>query len=392
MKSAQSQSVRLEILGSNKQTILASIVLTLCLVSDSLLYLLLPLYFEDFGLALIWVGILLSVNRLVRILLQFWLIHWYQKLGLKNTLLVAVLFAAAGCSFFTIDSPVYILLLGRVLWGVAYALLRMACLFLATEDSQSSLNKLGWYTALQEVGPLLILILAPLFVEQLNPQSVMLIPLVLCFIALAPISMLRQDRTNPEHLRYTLTKQRHYGGFRLPEWSKDHATTLIFSTLYEGVWIVCLAQLFIMSGSSQLQALNYVALLLVARRGFNLILGITFIRVKRSHDSRFVLNTSSLLMIVASFLIFYEYLMLGSLLAIFGRGFYMLLMPKILSDEAKSSASKRQALNAFTMWRDIASALGAFLGGVLLHYGLVKLFFVVMACLVALLLINHKKL
>ena len=389
MESAQNRSIRLEVASSNKQTILASIVLTLCLVSDSLLYLLLPLYFEDFGLVFIWVGILLSVNRLVRILLQFWLIHWYQKLGLKNTLLVAVLFAAAGCSFFTIDSPVYVLLLGRILWGVAYALLRMSCLFLATEDSQTSLGKLGWYTALQEVGPLLILILAPVFIEQLNPQSIMFIPLALCFIALVPIFMLQQVQSTTERLNSPST-QSQQRSFRLPEWNKDHALTLIFSTLYEGIWVVCLAQLFIVSGSSQIQALNYVALLLVARRAFNLILGITFVRVKRSHNSRYLVKISSLLMIIASFLIYYDYLIFGSLLAIFGRGFYMLLMPKVLSDEAKSSSAKKSTINAFTIWRDIASALGAFLGGVLLHYGLVKLFFVFMVCVAGLLLIRHK--
>ena len=54
--------------SATKQTILASSTLTLALVSDAVLYLLLPIYFSDFLLTIIWVGILLSANRFLRIL------------------------------------------------------------------------------------------------------------------------------------------------------------------------------------------------------------------------------------------------------------------------------------------------------------------------------------
>jgi len=384
---------------SSSQTILTSVVLTLCLVSDSLLYLLLPLYFNDFGIAFIWVGILLSVNRLVRILLQSWLTHWYQLLGLRNTMLVSVLFAAIGCTVFTIDLPIYWLLIGRFFWGIAYALMRMCCLFSATEDPKTSASNLGWYTALQEVGPLGVLMLAPFLIQQLHPQTIMTFPLVLCLIAIIPVLMLQSNTTTVRcnktnrSLSYTLRfsyKAKNRLRLLVPTWNKDNALTLIFSTLYEGVWIVTLASLFVGNGSSQLQALNYVAMLLVIRRGFNFVLGLSVVNSKKSIFNRSSLGVSSLLMLLATFMIFFDYLILGSLIAIVGRGFYMILMPKVLSDESSCQVDKQNAINTFSLWRDIASALGAFLGGILLHFGLVKLFFLCFALIVTLILIKHQ--
>lgn len=60
---------------NSRPTVLASLVLTLTLVSDAVLYLLLPLFFDSFGLTLLWVGILLSANRFVRLLINPWLVH-----------------------------------------------------------------------------------------------------------------------------------------------------------------------------------------------------------------------------------------------------------------------------------------------------------------------------
>ena len=56
----------------SRSTVLASLVLTLTLVSDAVLYLLLPLFFDSFGLTVFWVGILLSAHRFVSLFFNPW--------------------------------------------------------------------------------------------------------------------------------------------------------------------------------------------------------------------------------------------------------------------------------------------------------------------------------
>ena len=52
-------------------------VLSLCLPSDVVLYLLLPMYAADFGVTLVQAGILLAANRLVRIIGYGWVVRFY---------------------------------------------------------------------------------------------------------------------------------------------------------------------------------------------------------------------------------------------------------------------------------------------------------------------------
>ena len=47
--------------------IASSGVLSLTLLGDALLYAVLPVHAESFGVSLVWVGILLSANRFVRV-------------------------------------------------------------------------------------------------------------------------------------------------------------------------------------------------------------------------------------------------------------------------------------------------------------------------------------
>src|SRR5215203_4723180 len=52
---------------TSRPTVLASVVLALALLGDSLLYAVLPLHAATFGISLAWVGVLLSANRVIRL-------------------------------------------------------------------------------------------------------------------------------------------------------------------------------------------------------------------------------------------------------------------------------------------------------------------------------------
>lgn len=53
---------------ASRQVVVLSLITAACLIGDSMLYIVLPVHFAEAGLASLWeVGIILSVNRLVRL-------------------------------------------------------------------------------------------------------------------------------------------------------------------------------------------------------------------------------------------------------------------------------------------------------------------------------------
>jgi len=360
--------------SATKQTILASSTLTLALVSDAVLYLLLPIYFSDFLLTIVWVGILLSANRFLRILLNPLIVYSYALLGGRRATLLAVFFATVACAMFLFSLGPWVLLIARMLWGFAYGLLRLSCLYCATKDPAVSLKNMGWYAAIQELGPLLVLLAAPLINHYYSVHVIIAISLLLCLLAFIPALFLRQE---------SVQQQSPTRGW-LPKFNYQHFLTFVFCLLFDAVWIVVLAPLIIFGGGSEQQALAMAAILVVLKRGFNLLLGLVVVKYSQLRNVNRWLNYSVLMMLLSAWLLASSALLSASLLAIVGHGVFMILMPKILSDQNNNLAARKASLNDFTLWRDFAAALGALLAGVLLAAELVTYFYLSAAILLSL--------
>lgn len=364
----------------SQPTVLASSVLTLALVSDSVLYLLLPLYFEDFGLTLIWVGILLSANRFVRLLINPWLLPWFERFGPRSSMLQAVALAtAASLAFLMLASP-WVLLLARLLWGMAYALMRLGCLHYATHQPERRMVNLGWYTSLQEVGPLSVLLIAPWLVQFIAIEAVLVLASALCLVALWPALALPRAQSDPQ----LPTRA------RFPWPNAWHRLTFVLCLLFDGVWTVVLAPLLVVGGWSTAAALAMTAWLLIAKRLFNLLVGVVSIRVNPWMPERLWLGISLALMLVAGALMALTEVLWASVFAIAGHGLYMILVPKRLADEALSDGSRHHSLNGFTFWRDLAAATGALLASLLLAASWTAMFYGLLTGLVALMLLSAR--
>ena len=73
---------------------LSGAVIGLGLLGDTLIYAVLPLYHEEFGLSLAMVGVLLSLNRWVRLLANSAMAHLGERVG-PRTLMVSAAVCAA---------------------------------------------------------------------------------------------------------------------------------------------------------------------------------------------------------------------------------------------------------------------------------------------------------
>lgn len=68
---------------------LSSGALSLALLGDSLIYVVLPVNAEAFGVSLFWVGILLAANRVIRTFTYGFVAHFSQRVGLRNLCIIA---------------------------------------------------------------------------------------------------------------------------------------------------------------------------------------------------------------------------------------------------------------------------------------------------------------
>ncbi|MGD8190812.1 MFS transporter [Brevibacillus ginsengisoli] len=107
------------------QVIRLALITAAALLGDSFLYIALPLFWHEAGLNSLWqVGILLAINRFIRLPLHPLVGWFYQKVSIWTGLRIAVglaVITTVGCSLVHTFGG---WLLFRALWGVAWTLLR----------------------------------------------------------------------------------------------------------------------------------------------------------------------------------------------------------------------------------------------------------------------------
>src|SRR4051795_11473575 len=131
----------------------ASLTLAFAQPGDTLLYLLLPLHHDTFGVTLAEAGLLLAANRLVRIAGYGWVARFFAERGPR----LACLLAASGSLLSTLGyatlSGVWGLLIARLLWGLSFAAMNIATQALATAEPTGAARRSGRMRAIIAAGP-----------------------------------------------------------------------------------------------------------------------------------------------------------------------------------------------------------------------------------------------
>lgn len=141
---------------TSRPIVLASLVLALALLGDSLLYAVLPLHAAAFGISLAWVGVLLSANRIVRLFVYPFLPR-LAAAGLRRFTIAAASVGALSTLAFAFASGAWVLLASRLAWGVAFGSLSLSVLAYATSSVEGAGTRVGLSYSLRELGPVLSL-------------------------------------------------------------------------------------------------------------------------------------------------------------------------------------------------------------------------------------------
>lgn len=104
--------------------LIVSTVIALCILGDSLMYSILPLEAANLGISLPLVGILLSANRLVRLLSNAWASATFERWGARRPFIAAALLGLLSTLLYGVGWGFAVFLGARMLWGVAWSALR----------------------------------------------------------------------------------------------------------------------------------------------------------------------------------------------------------------------------------------------------------------------------
>ena len=137
-----------------RAVVLIGLATAFSLFGDSFLYAVLPSYFDELGLMPVHVGIILSVNRWVRIATNPLAEAAYRRWNMRALFVAALGLGAALTAVYAVSSSFVIILAARVVWGVCWSLIRQAGLTTVAEVSVASRlgRYMGVYNGLLRMG------------------------------------------------------------------------------------------------------------------------------------------------------------------------------------------------------------------------------------------------
>jgi MFS family permease len=150
----------------------AAAVLGLVWLGDALIYVVLPLHAPAFGISLALVGVVLSVNRIVRILGYGWVSTLSRRFGMRALTASAALGAALSTLAYGLFTGLIALLVARLVWGMAYGALNVTITAYAIGDGRETGRRVGLNRAVSTLGPTLALSVGAWLALSLGPRGV----------------------------------------------------------------------------------------------------------------------------------------------------------------------------------------------------------------------------
>lgn len=329
----------------------AAMSLSAALPCDIVLYLLLPMYAEQFHVTLAEAGILLAANRLVRIAGYRWVAAFYACRGDRPTCLLAVGAAILCALGYTVASGFWALLPLRLLWGMAFAGLNLSTQAMSTAHAQGAARRSGRSRGVIAVGPMLWLPLAAMLAAHIGPRLVFLL------VALTALLGLLAARRLPAHAYAPPLARRWTLPNALDWWSFLEGLTL------DGLFIIGLAYMSKQSFGADGELVAGV--LMALRYAGEIVLSPLGGWLAERFGALKVLVTLSLATCVA--LVGFG----GGLLWLFAgvivvlRALQLPLLAPIVA--ARTAPEQRvHALAGRAIWRDIGAGMGPMLAGLLL--------------------------
>jgi MFS transporter, DHA1 family, inner membrane transport protein len=331
-------------------TVIAAASLGFVWLGDSLIYVVLPLYPAAFGIETASVAILLSVNRVIRIIGYGWVSPLSRRFGANTLTAVACAAAALSTLAYGLVTGFALLFLARLVWGAAFGVINLTNTAYAYGDGRRAGMRIGLNRAVSSLGPVLALGLGGWLVTLVGPQSVFVIYGVAGFIAV-PLALrlpqLRQtvgDAAPVSHRRWVPSPLNMV--FFVVALGADGVFTATLSTLLADIIPVT-------------SALIGAGLLLAGQRLISVVLAFASGPIVDRFEAQRMLAPCSFVIAAGMIAIATGHVYSGAVILMVARAMFAIIGPIIA---AQQSADRIGAIAAYSTWSDCGLAAGAFLG------------------------------
>jgi len=315
---------------------------------DAVIYVVLPLYALSFGFDAVTVGVLLSVNRVVRILGYGWVAPLARAYG-TNVL------TAAACAAGAVSTLAYGLLNGfvllfaaRMIWGAAWGIINLTMIAYAYGDGKGAGMRIGTARAVSSVGALVALVAVGPLCIAIGPYQMFVLYGLLGLAAIPLAFRLPPLRAAPS------------AGPAAHRWTLTPLNALFFVLSFGadgvlGATISVLLAEFMPVAS----AVTGAALLLAFQRLVIIVLALISGPVTDRLGAHRLLLPCSLVVAAGLATIASGHIFAGTIIVIFSRALLATAGPVLA---AETSTDRIAALASFATWSDVGLAAGAFFG------------------------------
>ncbi|MGE0422834.1 MAG: MFS transporter [Reyranellaceae bacterium] len=328
-----------------------ALVIALAQMGDSLIYAVLPLYADAFGVSLFVVGVLLSLNRWVRLLANSIVAHFTHRIGVRPMMIVAAATAALSTLAYAIATHEVVLMGARVLWGISFAALNLAVLAYAVSDRANAGKRVAANRTALGTFQVMSLAGGTALVALVGPRDVFLI--VAGFGLVAMLLSLRLPALDIDDGRAA--------GFTLPKPGRLDLWGFALGLVIDGIFIVTLALLL---KDTKLPVAPVVAtgLLLATRWGMEVVTAPIGGALADRFGARSLATISGAALIGGLVLIALGHEFAGSVLVVTTRGLFNTLVPVMVAERARTGLLASQA--TYSTWRDLGAAVGPVIAGI----------------------------
>jgi MFS family permease len=333
-----------------RNTLITAACLGTVWAGDVAIYVVLPLYAAAFGLDALAVGLLLSVNRVVRILGYGWVAPLARRYGAKALTAVACLAAAVSTLGYGLLEGFALLFAARVLWGGAWGVINLMMNAYAYGDGRNAGTRVGLSRAVSSVGAFLALLSVGPLCLSVGPHQAFTIYGVLGLaafplaLALSPTAAAPDDARAPRR------------------WIPSDLNVLFFTLALAADGVLgATISLLLVEYMPAAAAIVGASLLLAFQRLAHIVLALFSGPVADRIGAGRLLLPCSLVVALGLGAIALGHVYTGTITVIVARALLTTVSPVLA---AQRSPDRIGALASFATWSDVGLAAGAFLGTV----------------------------
>lgn len=362
-----------------KTIISSSTLMSLALLGDSLIYAILPVYADNFGLTIPMVGILLAANRIVRIFIYTFISKLVSTFGARTLCVIAAIMATLSTFLYGISAGFFPLLCARILWGIAYAILLISTLAYAVTKKSEAGTRIGTSQSIQRIGPIIALLLGTWLAAIWSPNNVFLI------LAIPTSFSILIALTLPKHVKTQPTQKRHSAKLTKP----SILDLLFFIQGYaiDGLFAVSIT-LMLAEKTSLANAVIGGGALLALRHVGEALAAPLFGSLGDKFGAVRIFLISAASTILGLILISLNEVIFGAIVLLIFRGAIAALGPTIIAKQFDGSDTVLDNLARLQSWRDLGAAAGPIVTGFALLYVSAELQHFILAIVFALLLLS----